>query len=141
PMHVVRTEHRDVSRLLVGDQVHRLQDGVSTAGVPPRPEALLRRDWRDVVTEQSRHPPGLSDVLVQRVRLVLREYADPQETCVDHVRQHKVDQSIAAPERDGRFGTVSCQGPEALSFATCKDYAEYADTSSHNLTIVLETRL
>jgi hypothetical protein len=71
----------------------------------------------------------------------LGEHADPQETCIDHVRQHKVDQAIAAPERDRGFGTVSCQGPEALAFAACKDYAEYPDTSSHNLTLVPETPL
>ena len=41
---MVGTEHRDVVRLFVVDEVERLQDGVRAAEVPARAQALLGRD-------------------------------------------------------------------------------------------------
>ena len=43
PEHVVGAEDGDDVRLVVVDQVQRLVDGVGRAGVPVRPEPLLRR--------------------------------------------------------------------------------------------------
>ncbi len=42
-VHVIGTEDHDVLGLFVGDEVHRLEDGVGAAGVPARSESLLGR--------------------------------------------------------------------------------------------------
>ena len=93
PVDVVGAEHDDVVGLLVVDQVERLEDRVGAAGVPARAEPLLGRHRGDVVAEEGRHPPGLRDVPVQRVRLVLGQHADPQVAGVDQVGQHEVDRA------------------------------------------------
>ncbi|SKX78879.1 Uncharacterised protein [Mycobacteroides abscessus subsp. abscessus] len=52
-VHVIGTEHDDVLRLFVEDQVQRLVDRVGAARVPPRTETLLRRNGRDVLAMKS----------------------------------------------------------------------------------------
>jgi hypothetical protein len=75
---VVGTHHDHDVRLLVTQQVERLEDGVRAAEVPVLADALLRRHRRDVVAEHRRHPPRLGDVPVEAVRLVLGQH--------DHLR-------------------------------------------------------
>ncbi len=65
PVHVVGAENHDVVGVFVVDQVERLVDRVGGAGVPARPEPLLRRHRSDVLTGQAGQPPVLRDVPVQ----------------------------------------------------------------------------
>jgi hypothetical protein len=116
PVDVIRAEYDDVVRGLVVDEVVALVDGVGGAGEPARAEALLRGHRRDVVAEQVRHAPGLGDVAVERVRLVLREHNDPQVVGVYEVGQREVDHAVHAAERDGRLRAVHGQRHEALAF-------------------------
>jgi hypothetical protein len=135
PVDVVGTEHHEVLGLLVDDQVGGLEDGIGAAGVPTRAESLLRRDGRHVVAEHRRHAPGLGDVPIQRVRLVLGEHADAQVSGVDQVRQREVHESVGAGERDGRFGAVRGEGIQPFAFATGEDDAQNVWRSSHGWTI------
>lgn len=125
PVHVIGTENHDVLGLLVGDQIHRLEYGVGAAGVPARPEPLLRRHRRDVLAMKARTPPGLRDVPVEGVRLVLRQYANPFVAGVYQIRQHKVDEAIGTAERHRRFGTVHRQWVQALALAAGEDDTEH----------------
>ena len=59
PVHVVGTEHDDVVGVLVVDQVQRLVDRVGRAGVPARPEPLLRGHRGDVFAGETGQPPVL----------------------------------------------------------------------------------
>ena len=124
PVDVVGAEHDDVVGVLVVDQVERLQDRVGGAGVPARPEALLRGNRRDVLPGKPRKPPVLRDVTVQRMRLVLRENADLQIARVHQVRQHEVDQPIGAAEGNGGLGPVRGQRVQPLALAACQDDAQ-----------------
>ena len=133
-VHVVGTEDRDVIRL-------RRRPGSTTGRsrprsrcVPPRAESLLRRHRRDVVAQQRRHPPGGGDVPVQRMRLVLGQYADPQESAVDHVGQHKVDESIGPSEGHGRLGTIRREGMSCLPSPPARTIPELSVASARTQT-------
>jgi len=121
---VVRADHDDDVRALVLDDVQALEDGVRGAQVPVLAHSLLSGDGGDVVAEQGRHPPGLGDVTVQAVRLVLGEHDDVQVVGVDQVRQGKVDKPVDPAEGHGGFGTVCRQRLESVAFATCEDDRE-----------------
>ena len=97
----------------------------------PRAEALLGRNRGDVVTEQRRHPPGRRHVTVQRMRLVLSQYADSAQARIDQIRQHEVDQSIGAAKGDGRLRAIRGQREQPLACPTGKDDREHARTRLH----------
>ena len=125
PVDVVGTEHDDVVGILVVDQVQRLVDRVGRAGVPARAEPLLGRHRRDVFTGKPRKPPVLRDVAVQRMRLVLRENADPQIARIDQIGQHEVDEPVGAAEGNRRLGPVRRQRIQPLALPAGQDDAQH----------------
>ena len=125
PVHVVRAEDDHDVRLLVIDQVHRLEDGVRRAGVPVRTQPLLRRDRRHVVAEQGTHPPRGGDVAVQAVALVLGQHADLADTAVGQVGQREIDQPVHTAERDSGFGPVRGQRTQARARAASEHDSQY----------------
>ena len=131
PVHVIGTEHDDVVRILVVDQVHRLVDRVGAACVPARTEPLLRRDGCDVLPCQAGQPPVLRDVPVQGMRLVLGEHADSQIPGVDEIGQDKIDQAVRAAERNCRLCPVGGQRVEPLTFSACEDNAQHVRQFPH----------
>ena len=138
PVDVVRTEDGDVVRALVEDQVLALEDRVRAAGVPAAAEPLLGRHGGDVLPEHAGQAPGLGDVAVQRVRLVLGEHADAVQPGVDHVGQHEVDQAVVAAERHRRLRAVRRQRPQSLALAAGQDDAQYVGglSSGHGATLM-----
>ena len=76
PVDVVGAEHAHDVRPLVVDEVQVLIDGVRRPLEPVRPAAHLGGHRRHVVVEHRREPPGLGDVAVEAVALVLREHDD-----------------------------------------------------------------
>ena len=124
PVDVVGAEHDDVLGLLVVDQVQRLEDRIGATGVPAGSEPLLRRDRRDVFAVEPRWPPGLRDVAVERVRLVLREHAQPRIPGVDEVAEDEVDEPVSATERHGGLGAVHRQRKESFPLAAGEDDPE-----------------
>ena len=125
PIDVVGAEHDDVVGVLVVDQVERLQDRVGGAGVPARAEPLLGGHRRDVLAGKPRKPPVLRDVAIQRMRLVLRENADPQISRVHQIRQHEVDEPVGAAEGNRRLGTVRGQRVQPFALAAGQDDAQH----------------
>ena len=115
PVDVVGADHHHQVGPLVVDQVQRLVDRVGGPGVPLRAEPLLGRDRGHVVAEQDAHPPGLADVPVQAVALVLGQHADAQAAAVDQVGQREIDQPVEAAERDGGLGPVRGQRRQPLA--------------------------
>ena len=104
-----------MSGCLVTDQVEALEDRVGAAEVPPLADPLLGRHRRDVVAEHRRHPPGLGDVPVETVGLVLRQHDDLEVAGVHDVRQREVDQPVDPGERHRRLGPVGRQRHQPLS--------------------------
>lgn len=68
---------------------------------------------------------------IQRVRLVLRQYAQAQETRVDQVAEDEIDQSIRAAEWHRWFGTVRREWKESLALATGEHDPEYVRLAPH----------
>ena len=66
----------------------------------------LRRERRDVVAEHRRHAPGLRDVPVEAVRLVLGEHDDLSQIGIDEVRQGEIDDAEFAAKVDGGLGAL-----------------------------------
>lgn len=131
-VHVVRTEHDDVLGILVVHEVHGLEDGVGTAGVPAGPEPLLRGHGGDVLTRETRQPPGLGDVPVERVRLVLGQNAQPQIAGVDEIAQHEVDQAVRTTERDRGLRAIGCHRIQAFALTSGEHDSEYMRLGPHN---------
>jgi hypothetical protein len=121
---VIGTDHDDDVGLLVANEVEALQDRVGGAAEPALAEPLLGRDRGDVGVQQTRQPPGLRHVAVERVRLVLRQHHDLGQPGVDEVRESEVDQAVLAAERHRGLGAVRREGHEALSLAAGEDDAE-----------------
>ena len=118
---VVGTDDDDDLRPLVVDEVERLEDRVGAAEVPVLVDSLLGRHRRDVVAEHRRHPPRLGHVLVEAVRLVLRQHDDLEIARVDDVGEGEIDEPVDAAERHRGFRTVSSQRHEPLPLAAGED--------------------
>ncbi|MBG9885462.1 hypothetical protein ABE10_02440, partial [Bacillus toyonensis] len=134
-VHVVGADHDHDVRPLVGDEVQALQDGIGGAGEPALSQPLLSGHRGDVGVQEGGHPPGLGDVPVEAVRLVLREHDDLPETGVDEVRDREVDESVLSAERHRRLGPVRGQRHESLALAAGEDDPEDLLGYRHGSTI------
>ena len=121
PVHVVRSDHDDDVRLGVMDQVQRLVDGIGAAQEPALAHALLGRNGGHVIAQLGGHPPGLGNVPVQAVRLVLGQHHDLQIAGIGQVREGKIDQPVTAGKRYGGFGPVCRQRHQPVSLTARED--------------------
>jgi PAS domain-containing protein len=122
---LVGAEHADVVGLLVGQDVEVLVDRVGGALEPPPPEPLSAPGPHHVVVEERRQAPGLRDVPIQAVALVLGQHGDAPVTAVDQVRQREIDEAKRAAERDRGLRAVSRQRGEAMALSARQDHSEY----------------
>ena len=88
---VVGADHDDDVGSLVPQQVEALQDRVRRSGEPALAQPLLRGNGCDVGAGDAVEPPGLRNVAVEAVRLVLRQDDDLAQSGVDEVAQREVD--------------------------------------------------
>src|SRR5690606_4257964 len=112
-------------------EIQRLHDRVGAAGVPARPEPLLGGHRGDVFTGESAQPPGLRDVAVQGMRLVLGEHTQSQISRVDQIAEYEIDQSIRTAEGDCRLRPVSGERKKAFALATGEHDPEYVRLAPH----------
>ena len=103
------------------DVLHALADGV---GGPLEPVAAAPRSARPPAprrtpTRTCRTCRCSPDVAVQALGLVLRQHEDPADVGVQAVADRHVDQSVVAPDRHRRLGSMLGQrkqpGPPAAS--------------------------
>ena len=125
PVDVVGAHDDDEVRPLVDDRVEGLVDRVRAAEVPALAAALLRRDGCDVVPERRGQPPGLADVPVEAVRLVLGQHDDLGVAGVDDIAQREVHQAVDPPEGDRGLGPVCGQRHEPLALTSREDDREH----------------
>ena len=85
PVDVIGAEDDHVVRILIGEDVEVLCNGICAACIPVRTPPHLRRHWSHVVSKNRRQTPGLREVDVQAVTLVLREDGNPPEVGIDQV--------------------------------------------------------
>ena len=119
---VVRADDDDVLGLFIVDDVQGLVDRVRAAQVPVRTAALLSGNRGDEVAEKGGRVPGLGDVAVKRVRLVLRQHDDLEVAGVDDIRQSEIDEAEVAAEGDRGLRPHLGQGHEPLPLAARQDY-------------------
>ena len=132
---VVGTEHDDVVGALVVHEVEALEDRVRAARVPAGSQPLLRRNRGHVVAHQRGHPPGLGDVTVQAVRLVLGQNAHSPEPGVDEIREDEIDQPVGPAERDCGLRSVGRQRHQSLALATSEDHRQDMRVRTHTRTL------
>ena len=118
---VVRTDDDDVLGRLVVDDVQRLVDGVRAAQVPVGSATLLGRNRRNEVAEQGGGVPGLRDVAVKGVRLVLSQHDDLEVSGVHDIRQSEIDQTEMTSKRNGRLRAIRRQRHQTLTFTARKN--------------------
>ena len=128
---VVGAEDDDIVRLFVINQVQRLQDGIGRTVVPALTTTLLSRHGSDVLRGGSRQVPCLGNVAVQRMGLVLGQHRNLEETGVDKIGQHEIDQAIGTAERNGGLSAVFRQRKKALSLTAGKDNGKDIWKASH----------
>src|SRR5262249_33527852 len=118
---VIGAEDADVRRTLVLDDVEVLQHGVGAALEEARAEIHRRGHRSDVMPHLWRELPAAGEVLHERAGLVLRDDAELVDPGVDEVRQHDVDDPIAAPEGHRWLRPVAGQWIQALALAAGED--------------------
>ncbi len=132
---VVGAEHDDVVGLFVVEDIEILEDGVGGAGEPAGPAAHLGRHRSDVVAQQRRQPPGLRQVPVEAVALVLGEHHDANEAGVHQVGQGEVDEPVVAPERHRRLGAIPGEGEQSLALAPGEHHHQHVRPARHGFTL------
>ena len=125
---VIATEHADILRLLVENQLQVLKDGVGRAAEPERTFAHLRRNDVDVLADLRNEAPRARDVLDQGVRLELRQNFELQETGIDEVVDDEVDDAVAPAEWNGRFRAIARQRIEPFAHASGEDHGQNGTT-------------
>ena len=118
---IVRTDDDDVIGLLVIHDVQGLVDRIGAAEVPVRPAALLGGHWRDEIAQERGGVPGLRDVAVQGVGLVLGEDDDLEIPGVHNIRQSEINEPVVTTEGDCGLGTIIGEGHQALAFAASEN--------------------
>src|SRR5580765_3183384 len=85
-------------------QVEVLVDGIRSSRVPRGAGPHLWRNWRDVFAQfRIVDRPSVPQMLLERMRLVLRQDEDLSKTGVKTVAQREVDDAVATAERDSGF--------------------------------------
>ena len=130
---VVGAEHEHRVRPVLLDQVQVLEDRVGRAPVPGFAHAHLRRHDGHEGVERAARPPGSLHVLGQRLRLVLGQHVDRPDARVGQVRQHEVDDPVAAPERNGGFGAIERERKKSRAFAACHHQRDEPLLSVHRI--------
>jgi hypothetical protein len=121
PVDVVCPEDVDVVGVFVADEVEVLEYGVGRPREPVGPSPHLSRDAGDVSAQQGRHTPGLGNVPVQAVALVLGQHGDPAVAAVDQVGQREVDQPVVAGKRHGGLGAVGGERGQPFTLTPGQD--------------------
>jgi len=128
---MVAGEDDDVFGAALTYEAEILCDGIGGSGIPVGVEAaLVRREDLHAAAERPVQIPRTAarDVIMQAVRTVLGQDHDIEDIAVDAVAQREVDDTVLAPERNGRLSTLGGQRCQSCAFAPCKDDGFY----SHN---------
>ncbi len=121
---VVGADDDDDVGSLIPQQVEALQDRVRGSREPALAEPLLGGNGCDVGTRDAVEAPGLRDVAVEAVRLVLGQHDDLAKPRVDQVAEREVDEAITAAEGNCGFGPIRGERHEPFTLATSKYYSE-----------------
>jgi len=120
---VIARQNDHVFRRMRFDDVDVLVHRVSRAFVPEHFGDALggRQDIEALVTFGAHEVPRALHVPDQRVRLVLRCYADAADAGIDRIGQRKIDNPRLAAEIDCGLGAIVGQFIQAAAAATRQD--------------------
>jgi len=136
---VVAGEDEDSISVLLADEIEILEDGVCGAAVPQLAGARLIRVQQAHAAARAVHVPGLADadVLVERVRLILRQHRHVEDAGVDAVREGEVDDAELASEGDRRLRPDVGEDAEPCAGAPGQNHRDDA----HGILLVRELPL
>ncbi len=83
------------------------------------------------MAEDGRQAPGLSQVAVEAVALVLGQHHDADDPGIDEIGQNEVDQPVAPTERNRRLGPIAGQGCQTLPRTTGENHRHESGTRCH----------
>ena len=113
---------RTRSAPLRSTNVEVLLNGVRRALVPALPRSHLRWHRRDEFSKRRvEDGPSVSQMFLERMRLILGEHQDTSEVRVEAVAECEIDDPILPAERYRRFGPMRRQGMQTRADATGKD--------------------
>ena len=131
---MVGTKHHDEVRRKLFDQPQVLIDGIGSALEPFRSLAHLRWNHRDeLLGEDRRQQPGTTDVLDQRLRLVLDQQVDGENLRVDQVGENKVNDAKTAAERYRWLRTMLGQWVQTGAFTARQNESKNIGRNHHLL--------
>jgi hypothetical protein len=90
----------------------------------------------DVVTEaRKRRPPG-ANVAVEAQGFVLCENEDAAQVGIDAIGEGDVNNALKSAKRDGGFGAIARERPQALALASCEEYSDGVAHVGHGSSLV-----
>ena len=123
---VVSPEHHDQLGREIPDEVQVLEHGIGRTLVPGLARSHLWGHDRDEGLWQApSEPPARTDVLDQRLRLVLDEEVNRIDTGIHEVAEHVVDDAMAAPERHCRLAARARERLQPIPTTPRHHDAEY----------------
>ena len=127
-VHSVDVISRENQRILGAaslQQVEVLVDGVRSAAVPRFSRPHLRGNRRDVFSQFGVvDGPPVTQVLLQRMRLVLREHENAAQSGMKAVAEREIDDAISSAEGHGRLGPLGRQWMQARTDSARQDDAD-----------------
>ena len=125
PVDVISREDQGILGAASLQQIEVLVDRVRGAAVPRFARPHLRRDRRDVLSELGVvDRPAVTQVLLQRMGLVLRQHENAAQSGMKAVAQREIDDAISSAERHRRLGPLGGQRMQARTDAARQDDAD-----------------
>ena len=123
---VIGAENGDQFGIVPFEQIQILIHAVGGALVPIFSRAHLRRHRNDkMFAEKIGRAPATVQVFQQGLRFELGHDINRQDAGVHEVRQHEIDDTVAAAKRHRGFRPVLRQWIKTLAPSACHDYAQH----------------
>src|SRR5688572_22859934 len=133
PVDVIRTEHANVFRLFILDQIEVLIDGVRRTLEPSFPKTHLRRNAHHIIVEERRHAPRHRNVAIETVTLVLCEHSDTPYAPVYEIAESEINEAIIAPKGNSRLGAISREGMQSFALAASQHNPQHICSKRHQV--------
>ncbi len=125
PVDVISRENQRILGAASLQQVEVLVDGVRGAAVPRFSRPHLRGDRRDVLSQFGVvDGPPVTQVLLQRMGLVLREHENAAQSGMKAVAEREIDDAISSAEGHGRLGPLGGQWMQTRTDSARQDDAD-----------------
>jgi hypothetical protein len=120
PVDVIRTEHNHEIWGGLLDEVEILMDGIGGSSVPllALGSHLGRHRNQELVFQNTPQLPTIAQVLQKGLAAKLDQHVNGENTGIDQIAEHEVDNSVLSTKGDCRLGTFMGQWIEPRSLAS-----------------------